>query len=58
MNKFEQVSSDDHQMSLSGVPMVMFGAGGPRSDVQGDAVGAGGGCCCTVRSNTAWVMIT
>ena len=31
MNKFEKVSSDDHQMSLAG----MAGGRGPRSDVQG-----------------------
>ena len=33
MNKFEQVSSDDHQMSLVGMGQV--GGRGPRSDVQG-----------------------
>ena len=46
MNKFEQVSSDDHQMSLAGGR-----AGGPRSDFWGYEP-------CTVRSNASWVMVT
>ena len=32
VNKFEQVSSDDHQMSLA------VGPGGPRSDIWGHTV--------------------
>ena len=38
MNKFEQVSSDDHQLSLAG-------SGVPRSEVQGRSPGlmSGGG---------------
>ena len=40
MNKFEQVSSDDHQMSLVEVSGLMSGGQdrswrGPRSDVHG-----------------------
>ena len=56
MNKFGQVSSDHHQMSLAGWRQDQ---GGPRSDVGGGREilglisGGGGlvGCGCTVRSN-------
>ena len=51
VNKFKQVSSDDHQMSVAGrrgwVPCLVS---------AGEEVGAIGGC--TVRSNTSWVMVT
>ena len=59
-NKFEQVSSDDHQMSLAGGPMsdvgVRLSGKGRMSDIQW--VGHGGGGPCTVRSNVSWVMVT
>ena len=56
MNKFEQISSDDHQMLLGGwdrdqeVSGLMpdrgrgMGALGPKSDVQGGGQGQGVGC--------------
>ena len=45
MNKFEQVSSDGHQMSKPR---------DPKSDTW-EGLGLGGGGC-TVRSNASWVM--
>ena len=48
MNKFEQVSSDGHQMSL---------AGGYHVPCRGLDWGKGRGPS-TVRSNASWVMIT
>ena len=61
MNKFKEVSSYVHQMSLAG---FLGWAGRPRSEVQGgwgsgdprSDIGAGGGC--TVKSNASWVMVT
>ena len=50
MNKFEQVSSDDHQMSVAG------GRAGRFSGLMSKGAGAGGPC--TVRSNASWVMVT
>ena len=49
MNKFEQVFSDGHQISLAGrgaerVPCLLSGGGG-----------LGGPC--TVRPNASWVMV-
>ena len=60
VNKFEQVSSDDHQMSLAG------GQGGPMSDVKGAGVGSpmsdvqGAGLLgpYRVKSKASWVMVT
>ena len=70
MNIFEQVSSDDHQMSLA-VPCLMPGGGVGLPEVQdscpgnGNGVGAyyhvsylGGVWPCTVRSNASWVIVT
>ena len=70
MNKFEQVSSDDHQMSLaedwdkearagaSGSSVWCVGGRARESQVscQGDEARARG--LCTVRSNTSWIMVT
>ena len=56
MNKFEQVSSVGHKMSVvGGIPGPMSGGGGPRSDVWGGGPGKGD---CTVRSKASWVMAT
>ena len=62
MNKFEQASSDGHQMSLVG----MCGWEGPCSHVQGVSSpslisGEGqswAGGVCTMRSNASWLMVT
>ena len=45
MNKFEQVSSDDHQMPLARGPRsdVQGGTGAPRSDVRCVGWGIGQG---------------
>ena len=54
MNKFEQVSSDDHQIAV-----LSRGGVGPMSGVQRERGGrphVGG--VCTVRSNVSWVMVT
>ena len=51
MNKFEQVFSDDYQMSLAGA-----GPGGPMTHVLGGGVGSGEARI--VRSNASWVMVT
>ena len=69
MNKFEQVSSDHHQLSLAGgrvvgVPGLMSGGGESRVPglMSGGRVGspglmtAGGGGFCLVTSNAWWVM--
>ena len=54
VNKFEQVSSDGHQMSLAGEAggvgcdiQCMWGMGSPMYDVQGRNQGE----TCTVNSN-------
>ena len=54
VNKFEQVSSDDHQMSLAGTGL---GWGDPMSG-GGPRARAGGGVHCTKRTNASWVMAT
>ena len=46
MNKFEQVSSDGHQMSGRGCPHVPC------------VEGVGLGVPCTLRFNPSWVMVT
>ena len=71
MNKFEQISSDGHQMSLVGGDQgwdegssdwgvlrshVWVGGGaGAREEVLRSHVLGVGGAC-TVRSNVSWVM--
>ena len=63
MNKFEQLLSVAHQMSLAGRPgqevQGVAGAWGTlRSDVlRGGGAVAGSGPC-LVRSNASWVMAT
>ena len=71
MNKFEQVSSDGHQMSLlggrgEGVPMshvgggrfggLELGGGGFHAPCPGEGGRPRG--LCTLRSNASWVMVT
>ena len=57
MTKFDQVSSDDHQVSVAGRgktggSQVWYpGAGGPRYDVWVGGLGPVG--LCTVRSNVS-----
>ena len=46
MNKFEQFSIDDHEMSLPG--------GGPRGS---HVPCLDGGGLCIVRSNASWLMV-
>ena len=46
MNKFEQVSSDGHQMSQAGA-----------SSEAGDMLDIRGGGTCIVRSNASWAMV-
>ena len=53
MKKFEQVSSDDHQMSLAEAG-GQVGGGFARSDVQW-GLGPEDG---TVTSSASWVMVT
>ena len=56
MNKFEQVSSDGHQMSLAEESQVSW----PGLGVPGFMSGGGQsqGAACTMGSNTSWVMVT
>ena len=51
VNKFEQVSSDDHQMSL----VSCWGQGVPRPMSRGASAGVGKGTR-TVSSYASWVM--
>ena len=52
MNKFDQVSSDDHQISLTGGSKSRgWGQGVPGLMCRGAGVGVGG-CCFTVR----WIL--
>ena len=53
MNKFEQVSSDGHQMSLVGGAGLGSG-GSPELKLW---EGAGAREACTVRTNASWVMV-
>ena len=46
MNKFEQVSSDGHQMSQAGA-----------SSEAGDMLDIRDGGTCKVRSNASWAMV-
>ena len=54
MNKFEQVSSLGHQMSLA-VRELIQGGGGRGLVTKGPVRGAGP---CTGKSNTSWIMVT
>ena len=59
VNKFEQVSSDDHQMSVAlggSVPCLVSGKGGGGLGLM-SGIGGGEGTC-TVRSNASFVMVT
>ena len=63
VNKFQQVSSLDHQMSLEGflyreVPCSGGqGWGGGTLPVQCSSMSGVGGPC-MVRSNVSWIMVT
>ena len=63
MIKFEQVSSDGHQVSLAwgpshGVPCVMSGGVGAGARRVSYLMPRGQGQGCIVRSNASWVMVT
>ena len=53
MNKFEQVSSDDHKMSLAGGRARTNVGARPRVGARGSV----GGGPSTVSSNASWVMV-
>ena len=53
MNKFVEVSTDGHQITLAGSRIA--GRVGPCGGSHAD-VGGGGGC--TVMLNVSWVMVT
>ena len=56
VNKFEQVSSDGHQMTLAVKSGGVRTAGG--SHVMSDGLILGAGKPCTVSSNAFWVLMT
>ena len=57
VNKFDEVSSDGHQVSLTG--KLGPEGWGPMSDVHGAGSGwrEGGRGCYTLRFNVTWVMV-
>ena len=55
LNKFEQVSSYGHQMSLAVGPEGSMSDGREGGVPMSDVGGGGGGS--TVRSNASWVMV-
>ena len=57
VNKFEQVSSLEHQMSLAGGLGLGLG-GGWSQCLEGARLGPGQEGLLLMRSNASWVMIT